>query len=56
MPGGLLPLPLVACGGLLVLFCAVNAVKRFTAGEPARPFDTDLDAAPAPGATERGVE
>ena len=56
VPEGLRSLPLVACGSLLVLFCGVTAVKRFTAGAPAPPFDTDLDAAPAPGATERGVE
>jgi len=34
VPEGLRNLPLAIGGGLLALFCAVNAVKRFTEGEP----------------------
>jgi hypothetical protein len=34
VPEGLRNLPLAIGGGLLTLFCTVNAVKRFTEGEP----------------------
>jgi TRAP-type C4-dicarboxylate transport system permease small subunit len=47
LPEGLRNLPLVVCGCLLVVFCATNAVKRFTQGEPLPPADADT--------IERGV-
>lgn len=34
VPEGLRNLPLAVGGGLLALFCSVNAAKRFTEGEP----------------------
>ncbi|MGF1592561.1 MAG: TRAP transporter small permease [Kiloniellaceae bacterium] len=48
LPEGLRSLPLAVCGGLLVLFCGTNAVKRFTEGEPRPRADTD--------STARGLE
>ena len=41
VPEGLRNLPLAVGGGLLVLFCTVNAVKRFTEGEPLPRSDID---------------
>ena len=52
VPEGLRSLPLVICGSLLVLFCATNAVRRFTEGEPSPPADTEADTQP----NTRGVE
>jgi len=42
VPEGLRNLPLAVGGSLLALFCAVNAVKRFTEGEP--PPSGEIDA------------
>jgi len=42
VPEGLRTLPLAIGGGLLALFCCVNAVKRFTEGEP--PPSGEIDA------------
>jgi len=53
LPEGLRSLPLVVCGALLVLFCATNAVKRFTEGEPLPPADSDTAVPITPA---RGVE
>mgnify|MGYP000047143449 FL=1 len=49
VPEGLRSLPLVVCGSLLVLFCATNAIKRFTEDEPPAPFDPDASPSDKPG-------
>lgn len=41
VPEGLRNLPLAVGGGLMAVFCGVNAVKRFTEGEPAPRADTE---------------
>lgn len=41
VPEGLRTLPLVVCGGLMVLFGVTNAVKRFAAGEPPPPSEIE---------------
>ena len=41
VPEGLRNLPLALGGGLMTVFCTVNAIKRFTEGEPAPRADIE---------------